>query len=159
LERKFRFDLDPPNEKFATGFIDRLFIKGDKAFIIDYKTTKRGPFRETTETVKRDLQLRCYSRVVQKEFGIEAGNIFAALYYLEGGDFIGAKYTEQSLINVEAELLNAYNQIAESNPDRVVGKIGPHCKRCEYNVICPFYRSSTPSVNWNGDMSTLKFND
>ena len=42
VEFAFDYDLDPPNKRTVVGFIDRLIIKGDKAFIIDYKTTKKG---------------------------------------------------------------------------------------------------------------------
>jgi RecB family exonuclease len=154
LEYKFRYDLDPPHEKFVTGFIDRL-IKDDKqAFILDYKTTKKGPYRETATSIKHDLQLRCYARVVQREFGIPAQNIKCALYYLEGGDLIPAVYTEQALLNAEKELLAVYNQIQQHDPDKVVGTVGPHCQRCEYKDLCPFFRAKGGKTeSWDGTMS------
>lgn len=159
LEYKFRYDLDPPNEKFVTGFIDRLIIKGDKAFIIDYKTTKKGPYRETAESIVFDLQLRCYARVVQKEFGIEPQNIKAALLYLEGGNLVATKFNQDSLLRAEQELLDCYNEIKDADPDRVWGKTGMHCSRCEYNKMCPFYKSAggnrSGGPTWDGDMSNL----
>ncbi|MFX5760977.1 PD-(D/E)XK nuclease family protein, partial [Acinetobacter baumannii] len=79
--------------------------------IIDYKTTKKGMWRKDTNTIRKDLQLRCYGRVVQREFGAKAENIMAALYYLEGGNLVATKFTEQSLASSEKELLDAYNQI------------------------------------------------
>lgn len=156
-ERSFRYDLDPPHNKFVTGVIDRLFIKNNMAFILDYKTTKKGPYRETKDTIKRDPQLRCYAKVVNREFGIPAQNIKTALYYLEGGDLIGACYTQESLDNVERELLAIYNEIAAKPADSAWGSVGNHCTRCEYNTMCPFYKNKkgTKDVVWDGDMTTL----
>ena len=138
-EYKFTYDLDPPNGKNVTGVIDRLIIKNDKCFIVDYKTTKKGRWRKNSRTIKTDLQLRCYSKVVQKEFGIKAQNIKSALYYLEGADLIGACYSEDSLRRAEDDLLEVYNVIQQTNPDEVWGNVGDHCKRCDYRKICPFY--------------------
>ncbi len=138
-EYAFRYDLDFPNGKYIKGFIDRIIQKGDKFFIIDYKTTKRGIWRKNLTNITDDLQLRCYARVVQKQFKAEAKNIRAALYYLEGGDMIGAKFTDESLKFAETQLLDAYNQIATMDADSVVGNVGKHCFRCDYKHKCPFY--------------------
>jgi CRISPR/Cas system-associated exonuclease Cas4 (RecB family) len=164
VEHKFRFDLDPPNEKYITGFIDRLIIKGDgedrKAFIIDYKTTKKGNFRLNNQTVLEDLQLRCYSRMVQKEFNIKANNIKAALYYLEGENLVAAQYNNDSLERVEEELKNGFIQIETSDPDKVWGNVGWHCKNCEYNTICQFYKQKNNSEQkWNGSLIELGHDD
>ena len=123
LEHQFRYDLDPPNNKCVTGFIDRLIVKDDQAWIIDYKTTKKGKFRVNAETVKDDLQLRCYARVVNREFGIKPENIKAALYYLEGENIIACQYSEESLLKVEDELRRAFMQIEESDPNKVWGRV------------------------------------
>jgi len=155
VEHKFRYDLDPPNQKYATGFIDRLVIKGDKAFIIDYKTTKKGKWRVNSETVKIDPQLRMYSKVVHDEFGIPAQNISAALFYLEDEQIVSYRYTEASLALIEQEMLDVYNSIANHDPDSVVGYTGWHCDRCPYESICPFRRSSTKVVAWDGNMDNI----
>lgn len=165
-EHKFRYDLEPPCEKFVTGFIDRIIIKNAdseditqrKAWIIDYKTTKKGPFRETRQSIVFDPQLRLYARVVQKEFGILASNIKAALYYLEDSDLIGAQFSEESLIKIEEELLSVYNHIKELSPDHVIGKTGQHCQRCEYKDMCPFFqRAGGRALRWDGDLGNLNF--
>lgn len=159
LEHAFRFDLDPPNEKLVVGFIDRLVIKNDKAFILDYKTTKPGKFRVNKETVKTDLQLRTYARVVHRDFGIAAENITCSLYYLEDGEHATAKFSEATLLNTEKELLELYNKIAAHDPEQVVGKTGEHCNRCEYRDMCPFFKgrsggwgSGSKEVFWDGSM-------
>lgn len=140
-EHHFKYDLNPPNKKFVTGFIDRIILRENKAWIIDYKTTKKGPFRENKNTIKYDPQLRIYCRVIQKEFGLEAKNIKAALYYLEDSQILSACYDEESLSRIEEELLEVYNTIKEHDADNAIGKTGQHCQRCEYRNMCPFFRS------------------
>lgn len=154
-EYKFRYDLDRPNQKFVTGFIDRIILGEDKAWIIDYKTTKKGPFRENRTTIRHDPQLRMYSRVVQKEFGIDPKNIKAALYYLEDDDLISSSYSEESLERVESELLEVYNMISSHSPEEARGNVGNHCQRCEYREMCPFYRNSRKKTSWDGDLKSL----
>lgn len=136
----FLFDLDPPNKKNLKGIIDRLIIKNDKFIIIDYKTTqKRSKWRKTPKTVTSDLQLQCYARVVMEYFKVDPKNIRAALYYLAGGDLIGATFSKKTLMQVEDKLLRIYKDIENRNPDTVKGTVGDHCKRCDYAKICPFF--------------------
>lgn len=162
-EYQFRYDLDPPNERFVTGFIDRLIIKGEgknrQAFIIDYKTTKKGKWRVNNETVLEDLQLRCYARVVQREFGVAPQNIKAALYYLDGENIVAAQYSQESLEKVEKELKEAYIQIEGANPDKVWGNVGWHCKNCDYATVCQFYKPQGQESKWSGDLIELGLGD
>ena len=140
VEHHFRYDLEPPNQKFLKGFIDRIVIKNDKYFIFDYKTTKRGRFRKNRATITKDVQLKVYASVVRKEFGAKAENIRAALYYLEGADMFPATFTDKTLDKVEEDLLSTYNQISNHNPDNIVPNVGQHCKRCDYRFSCPFVK-------------------
>lgn len=158
VEHEFKYDLDPPNQRCVTGFIDRLIIKQNKAFIIDYKTTKKGKFRVNSETIKFDPQLRMYCRVVQREFNIPAENIKAALYYLEDEQLVACQYSEESLQNIEKELLENFIEIEKSDPDKVWGRVGWHCKNCDFNSICPFYKSDTANgtgSTWDGNMEEM----
>lgn len=154
-EHKFKYDLDSPNKKFVTGFIDRIILRDGKAWIIDYKTTKKGPFRENKTTIKYDPQLRIYSRVVQKEFGIDPKNIKAALYYLEDELILSASYDESSLDLIEKELLEVYNTIQNHEPNQARGLTGNHCNRCEYREMCPFFRAPSRKTVWNGDLKNI----
>lgn len=154
VEHKFLYDLDPPNKKFVKGFIDRLIFKGDMAFILDYKTTKKGNWRVTKETVKHDLQLRTYCFIVMEEFNLPPEKITSALFYLEDGEMITGSYKLPDLILAKKQLLDLYNQIHAHDVDNVRGNIGQHCARCNFESICPFRRSSK-NVTWNGDMTTL----
>jgi CRISPR/Cas system-associated exonuclease Cas4 (RecB family) len=163
-EYEFRYDLDPPHKRHIIGFIDRLIIKGEgeskKAFIIDYKTTKKGKFRVNSQTVLEDLQLRCYARVVQREFQISPANIKAALYYLDGENLIAAQYNEESLERVEKELKDGFVRIENSDPDRVWGNVGWHCKNCDYATMCHFYKpQGQMESKWSGDPIELGHDD
>lgn len=139
LEYPFYEDLDPPNGKFLKGFIDRLVKKDDLWFILDYKTTKKGKWRKDTTTIKHDLQLRAYAKIVQKHFDVPAEKIRCALYYLEDAQLIAAQYDQESIDHSFVELLEAYNYIKELPPDKTVGNVGDHCYRCDFRKICPFF--------------------
>lgn len=139
LEYNFRYDMAPPFGKYVLGFIDRLIQKDDQFWIIDYKTTKQGWWRKGPNEVVSDLQLRCYARVVQRVFGANAENIKAALYYLEGGELVGANFSEQSLLSVEKDLLQAYIEIENTPPEKAHGNVGKHCARCDFRPICTYY--------------------
>lgn len=156
VEYPFSYDLDPPKNKVIVGFIDRLIFRNDEAFIVDYKTTKKGKWRVNKQTVTTDVQLRCYARVVQHVFGIKPEKIRCALYYLDDGELVAANYSQASLLLVEQELLDMYNEIEISDPDVVRGKPGEYCSRCDYESICPYRRTGLARVdNWTGDMSSL----
>jgi ATP-dependent exoDNAse (exonuclease V) beta subunit len=135
-EYQFKYDLMPPNEYYVTGFIDRIVIKDGKYFILDYKTTKKGPWRKNKNTVLKDLQLRLYANVVHKEFGVDPENIHCCLYYLDGGNLVGATYNKQSMEEAEKELLDTYIQIHNLDPAKVKGTVGSHCNRCPFRNLC-----------------------
>lgn len=139
IEHFFHFDLDPPNNHFLTGVIDRLIIRGDKFFILDYKTTKKGRWRKNQNSIRKDLQLRCYAKVAQVEFGAKAENIRAALYYLDGPELVATKFTQDSLDSAQQELHETFKEIISTHPNDVYGRVGDQCRRCEYRKICPFY--------------------
>ena len=139
LEHIFHFDLNPPNNHFLTGVIDRLIIRGDKFFILDYKTTKKGRWRKNQNTIRNDIQLRCYARVVQLEFGAKAENIRCALFYLDGADLVATKFTDESLESAQKDLHDTYKHITSTGVDSVYGRVGDQCRRCDYRKICSWY--------------------
>jgi CRISPR/Cas system-associated exonuclease Cas4 (RecB family) len=139
VEWPFTYDLNPPNKHLLVGFIDRIIVKGDEYTLIDYKTTKKGPWRKTSKNITSDLQLQAYCRIVQKTFNVSADKIKAALYFLEGGELVGAKFSQKTLDHVENKLLQMYQEIKNKEPDHVRGNVGRHCKRCPYRMVCPFY--------------------
>lgn len=104
-----------------------------------YANTQKGGWRKGPKDITSDLQLRCYARAVQRIYRAKAEDIKAALYYLEGAELVGAKFTQQSLDAVEQELLETYMAIQSMKPEEAYGNVGDHCRRCDYNKICPFY--------------------
>jgi CRISPR/Cas system-associated exonuclease Cas4 (RecB family) len=140
-EWPFFFDLDPPHNRCVKGFIDRLILTKDntKAFILDYKTSKKNGWRKTRANINKDLQLRTYAYVVNKTFGIAPENIRGALFYLEGAEIIDARFTQESIEAARDELVTAYKQIQNMKPEEVWGNPGNHCFRCEFSGICPFF--------------------
>lgn len=139
LEYQFKYDLDPPNNRMITGFIDRLIIRDDKYFILDYKTTKKGFWRKNSSTIKKDLQLATYASVVKKQFGAKAENIRAALFYLEGAELVSVRFNDDMLLRAEQELLQTHIDISETAPEDAYGRVSDNCRRCDYRQICPFY--------------------
>ena len=140
LEKPFLYDLDPPHNRNVKGFIDRVIRKRDHFFLLDYKTSKKNYFRKNSSNITRDLQLRTYARVIQREYNVPAANIRAALYYLEGSELIGCIFSEQSLNSVEKELLEVYKQIEATPETEAWGNVGDCCKRCDFARICPHRR-------------------
>lgn len=137
-EQEFYYDLDPPNEKFVKGVIDRIIQRGDKFFIIDYKTTQERS-QKNEYTILHDLQLKCYAKVIQKKYNAKAENIQTALYYLENEKLLPVKFSQKSIDESWKALLDVYNQIKAANPDKVRGNVGYHCRNCSYAKQCPFY--------------------
>jgi len=135
----FRYDMQPPDNHIITGVIDRLITRGNKYFILDYKTTKKGKWRKNAKTIGNDLQLRCYARVVQKTFGADPENIRAALFYLDGAELVTTRFTQESVESAERELHDALKEITSTSPDDVYGRVSDQCRRCDYRNICPYY--------------------
>ena len=107
--------------------------------ILDYKTTKQGMWRKDENSIKYDLQLRTYAKVINKEFNIPPEKIRGALFYLEDSKFVPTSFTQESIDSAEKELLQTYNEIKSKNPDTVVGTVGDHCGLCDYKKICSYY--------------------
>jgi ATP-dependent exoDNAse (exonuclease V) beta subunit len=142
LEYEFNIDLEPPYGIMLKGFIDRLIIKKDNYFILDYKTTKNSKWRKNSNNIHDDFQLNCYAMVIQKIFGAKAENIHAALYYVDGNELASTRFKKDSLINVEKTLIQSFKQIKNKNPDQTIGTIDYWCNYCEYQKICPFFRNN-----------------
>lgn len=138
VEWKFEHDLDAPHDRKLVGVIDRL-LPLKECFIIDYKTTKVGPFRKTKKTIGSDLQLQCYARIAQKRFGYKADQIQCALFFLDGCEMVDTKFSQETIDNVDKRLLEVYKSIQSADPDTTQGTVGKHCYRCDYKKICPFF--------------------
>lgn len=139
VEWKFEHDLDPPNGRKLVGVIDRLLLLKDLCFIIDYKTTKVGPYRKTKATIGGDLQLQCYARMAQKHYGYKADQIRCALFFLDGCEVVDTKFSQETIDGVEKRLLEVYKSIQTADPDTTPGTVGKHCYRCDYKNICAYF--------------------
>jgi hypothetical protein len=141
IEWEFKIDMDG-NKRFMTGYIDRVIIKNDSAFLLDWKTTKPSKWRTTDKTITKDLQLMCYCYVVWKQFNIDPKNIQAALMFLDDNKLVPVRFSEQTLLAVPERLLKVYKEIETTDPDKVRGNVGNWCQRCEFAAICPFYKTT-----------------
>lgn len=140
VEYPINYDLNPPNNYFIKGYIDRIINKGDKWIILDYKTSKKSMFLKNKDTIKKDLQLRIYAKAVQREFNVDPSNIYAALLYLDAKSIVGAKFSQQLLDSAENELIQTYEQIVNTSPENVVGSYSNLCNYCDYKSICSYYK-------------------
>jgi CRISPR/Cas system-associated exonuclease Cas4 (RecB family) len=141
IEYEVRYDLDPPKNKIFLGFIDRLIIKNDQAIILDYKTSKDNSWRKNKKTIKTDLQLCAYALYVHEHFNIEPEKIQAALVYLENPTVVSTNFTKKILAETKQTLKKTYSTIESIDADKVIGNVGYHCKRCDFNDKCAFYRA------------------
>lgn len=139
IEYEIKYDLDPPNNKFFLGYIDRLIIKNDTAIIIDYKTSKNNKWRKNKKSIKKDLQLNAYALHVHEHFNIEPEKIQAALVYLEDPEIVSTNFSKQGLISTKEFLKTSYYAIENSPENKVKGSVGFHCQRCDYSDQCLFY--------------------
>lgn len=133
-EYKFGFQYE---NAFISGVIDRLIARGNKYYILDYKTTKKGPFRKDAVSIKEDEQLRCYAFAVSHLFNVQIEDVKVALYYLDEPELISTKYTKDQIDSTLRELDMCYVAISSTNEDNVNANPGTHCKFCEYKSICP----------------------
>lgn len=142
LEYPFEYDLDPPHQRCLVGFIDRLICQGDSYWVLDYKTTQKGPYRKNSASIRHDLQLRCYAKVVQRDFGAKAENIRCGLYYVEGAELVAVTFSQESLDKTEADFRALYKKIEATPPEQAWGRVGHHCQRCDYRSVCNYFRSA-----------------
>jgi CRISPR/Cas system-associated exonuclease Cas4 (RecB family) len=138
IEWKFDMDMDGKG-RILTGFIDRVIRKKDNFFLLDWKTTKPSQWRKDSRTITTDLQLQCYCYVVREKFKVPAANIEAALFFLDDNKLYPVRFSEKTLDSVPVRMLQVHKEIEETNPDKAIPNIGPHCKRCDYMRLCPFY--------------------
>jgi RecB family exonuclease len=144
IEWDFLFDLDQPNKKILKGFIDRLIPKKDGTYLVlDYKTTRKGPFRKDENSIKDDLQLQAYSMVVSETLNVQPQNILLALYYLDDQKLVQVRHNKETLDNCKIKLKTIYDKIADTEPERAVPTVGWGCNRCEYRDICPYSKKKT----------------
>jgi len=141
IEYEVKYDLDPPNNKTFLGYIDRLIIKNDQAIILDYKTSKDNSWRKNKNNIVYDLQLCAYALYVHEKYNIAPEKIQAALVYLENPTIVSTNFTKKRLMDTKETLKKTFYLIENMDADKVVGNVGNHCRRCDFNDKCAFYRT------------------
>ena len=141
LEHEIKLDLIPPNEKFLLGYVDRIIFNEDKTMILDYKTTKAGFYQKDNNTIKQDLQLRTYAYYVCKEFKLDPSKVYCCLYYLDNKKLVCTNYSETQMQDAIDSLKKDYILIESIDENVAKPNIGSHCKRCDYQDVCPYGRN------------------
>lgn len=141
LEHEIKLDLIPPNEKFLLGYVDRIIFNEDKTMILDYKTTKPGFYQKDNNTIKHDLQLRTYAYYVCKQFNLDPSKVFCCLYYLENKKLVCTSYTQEQMSEAIDSLKKDYTLIESIGEGNAKPNVGNHCKRCDYQDVCPYGRN------------------
>lgn len=140
LEQEIKLDLIPPSEKFLLGYVDRIIFNEDKTMILDYKTTKVGFYQKDNNTIRHDLQLRTYAYYVCKQYKLDPSKVFCCLYYLENKKLVCANYTEAQMEDAIDSLKKDYILIESVEENMAKANVGNHCKRCDYQDVCPHGR-------------------
>lgn len=141
LEHEIKLDLIPPDQKLLVGYIDRIVFNDEKVMILDYKTTKAGFYQKDNNTIKQDLQLRTYAYYVCKEFKLQPDKVFCCLYYLENKKLVCTNYTEKQMEDAIDNLKKDYILIESVDEKSAKPNVGNHCRRCDYQDICPYGRN------------------
>lgn len=119
------------------GIIDRWHIEDDKIVVSDYKTGKKP--RPQYEWEKK-MQIAIYSMLLKAQTGMDVKR--AELLYVKSGQF--AKYELDSDLEseVRVEVKNTWEQVKSMCDSGVFEtRTGPLCNWCDYQPICPEFRS------------------
>ena len=129
IEEKFRMLID--GTPFV-GVIDRVDETDEGVVIVDYKT---GEAREQ-EKVDKDAQLTAYA-IAAKEV-LKLNPVKLCLYFFEDAEIVATTRDEHDLIVAKKDIAETVGKIKEGE---FPAKVGPLCKYCSYNSICPAYKN------------------
>lgn len=108
------------------GIIDLLSVRGHSIYIDDWKT---GFYRAQDEQ-----QIRIYTLMVSRIFGIPPRDVTSTLCYLRDHDRIQRRVPYTSTAAIEHHIV--HDVIEPINDLQFVPVRGKHCERCEYRRIC-----------------------
>jgi RecB family exonuclease len=147
LDLESRFEVAVEDESagethILAGIIDRIDKnpETDAYEIIDYKTAKKMPSQDDADS---NLQLSIYNLGLLKKWPhIKPENITVSLYFLKHNEKISSKRTKDGLEATKKEILNAINEIKESQKKENGFPPTPSalCDWCGYKKICPMWR-------------------
>lgn len=112
-----------------TGRIDRIDKRGDKLYIIDYKTGSYALYTDKTFTEATDFQLEFYYLLAQN-----FGNVMGCGYYdLKESKIVDEPFLKEKLAVLEAHVRDLQNiESIECNRCEEI----KNCLYCEYKVMC-----------------------
>lgn len=108
------------------GFIDSVFVKGDKVTVVDYKS---GKWEVANNAIATNLQLGIYA-LVMKYYHPDK-TITAGLRYLQSGKVKKHTYSDEDLILIQNNLEEKIEDVREHNnflPTKDIWK----CNTCTY---------------------------
>ncbi len=128
-----------------SGKVDRVSVKGDTIIIYDYKTSKSYD-KDNKDKVKKQIAL--YGYIIQKWYKEKCKKIIWRAIYLRLENEIERELTPELM----QEVINEYQTLAQEivtkvksyedskSDDLFVPKGWPHCKFCDYQVLCPLFK-------------------
>jgi len=130
IEKEFSFVLE--NNR-VIGRFDRIDNEGDKAVIIDFKTSELSQQKEADRRAKESLQLSMYALAYNSIYGKMPARV--ELHFLESGLIGKDVKTEESLEKAREKIRGASIGIRGADFDAKPGYMS--CAYCAYNQICP----------------------
>lgn len=131
-EMPFSFYL---NEKIRiTGKIDRIDkLKGNEIEIIDYKTGKASSLSKSSYAMQLGIYALAATRVENRFLKRKIDEITVSLIYLDTGEKISLKITEEDMVNIDQKIKEKIKEI-ESTDFKCSKSI--LCGSCEYKMLC-----------------------
>ena len=142
LEERFAIEVDGVT---VSGQIDRMDRHPDGTYeIIDYKTSRRLP---SLTTVEESLQLSMYHLAARETWGIEPSTL--TLYFVVHGQPLSTPgRTEAQIQAVRRHVVTIAERI---DARRFEPKTSKLCDYCDYQPICPAFRSAGERRRGEGD--------
>lgn len=142
LEERFAIEVDGVT---VSGQIDRMDRHPDGTYeIIDYKTSRRLP---SLTTVEQSLQLSMYHLAARETWGIEPSTL--TLYFVVHGQPLSTPgRTEAQIQAVRRHVVTIAERI---DARRFEPKTSKLCDYCDYQPICPAFRSAGERRRGEGD--------
>mgnify|MGYP001557858524 FL=1 len=146
VDLESRFEVTLEDEKtgrthILAGIIDRIDTPPKGGYeIIDYKTGKKMPSRDTFE---KDLQLALYSLGLQKRWPhLVPEEITLSLYFVKHGQKLSMRGTTALAEDAKAHVLKTISDIETRSADGKEFEPMPSalCDWCGYKPICPAWK-------------------
>lgn len=149
LEKRYainsKLEITDDEQPYLSGGIDLVYIDGDTAYIVDYKTVRAI---YTKQYMKDSLQRRIYALLIMKKYPQVQTTRFAFNFVRYGfqSDYFDLHRDEletlEPLIVAEIEALGSL--LSEEKPPEP--SAGDHCVLCEARANCPAYKNAFVEV-------------